>query len=91
MSYGRFGHQAWDEDDVLISDGFGNAKTLERYAELYWEHLKKGAYDEETGEYVDPEKCGWTVWLQEDNNVYLEFKGRHLVEKGGDVTVPKLA
>jgi hypothetical protein len=86
----KYAHQAWDEEGIIVSSGKGNAASLEQYAQIYWDHLKKGAYDEETGEYVDPETCGWTVWLNEDNSVYLEFAGSRFVAKGGNVEIPEL-
>jgi hypothetical protein len=75
----KFSYQIWElpEDETisnyveLMKEGFGNAETLERFAEI----IQRS--------YVGDEEYGWTVWNLETKE-YLDYRGSTLVDKGRD-------
>jgi hypothetical protein len=72
MKEAKFAYQIWDRNNQIVKDGFGNAATLERFAEIVQQT------------YVgDDERLGWTVWHRQTKE-YLEYRGSTLVDKGRD-------
>lgn len=91
MKEAKYGYQVWNDDNVLVSNGEGNAKTLERFAEIVKADIERKIdvidvddYDEDY-DIDDIEELGWTVWDLETKE-YLEYQGSTLVERGRDAS-----
>ncbi|WP_028778767.1 hypothetical protein [Shimazuella kribbensis] len=86
MRNAKYGYQVWDYDNVIVSDGEGSARTLERFAEIVKADIERKIdvddYDDDY-DIDDIEELGWTVWDLETKE-YLEFQGSTLVDKGRD-------
>lgn len=74
----KFEYQVWkvDCDGVgeILRQGKGNASSLERMGEMLWHTIQERWGD-------DAESVSWTVWLIEDNTIYLEYEGSRLIKK----------
>ena len=74
MEEAKFGYQVWHENE-MVHTGFGNAATLDKFAEMVMADIEANDDD------YDLDELGWTVWNLETKH-YLEYQGSKLVDQG---------